>query len=537
MPVVHIRHCTAALATCLVLVGSATAGQEHSNHQIPSVPHALLTRSVPVRSGLLPAHDETSTRVKRAQELYDQGLSYLHSYVWIEAARSFNQALQLDQDLALAHVGLSYAYTELNKPDAALDALARAQALASKVSTHDRLHIDARALQMAAEAAPQDTGKLLSYRRALDSALVQQPADAELRLLRGIAESPDPSDRGQGSTAASVGHYEQALALGGVAAHHYLSHALENTDRIAAAVEHAGAFARLASAIPHAQHMHGHVLRRSGNIEEAIAAFERADRLHAEYFAQEKVAPEHDWHHEHNLDLLGSSYRYIGQLSKAERSLARAFQLPSSLAVQMYNKRAWPEFLIARGRHEEAVAAAKTLQAHPVSLVRAVGHIEAGHAMLAVGRFPDAAGQANLAVRELRAASNGQALVAPALERLQGEFFLRTGERAKGRAMLEKLVRKVRALPGPDNWVQALFTMEAVARTARDAGDWEFARWAAQQMIDHDGAYAGSHYAMGLVLAQSGDAAGTRRAFATAARLWRQADPSLPELVKILSAR
>src|SRR5262249_58013663 len=106
---------------------------------------------------------------------------------------------------------------------------------------------------------------------------------------------------------------------------------------------------------------------------------------------------------------------------------------------------------------------------------------------------------------ELRAAADGKALVAPALQQLQGEFFVRTGQRERGRAMLEGLAARVRALPGPDNWVQALFTLEAIARTGRDAGAWELARWAADQMIAHDPNYAGSHFARALAAAHDGD--------------------------------
>ena len=97
------------------------------------------------------AHDAVTTRSAEAQAMYDQGLAYLHAYIWIEAARSFNQALRLDPGLALAHVGLSFAYAECNKPEAARAAFARAQALAKTVAAHDRLHIDARAAQLAAE--------------------------------------------------------------------------------------------------------------------------------------------------------------------------------------------------------------------------------------------------------------------------------------------------------------------------------------------------------------------------------------------------
>src|SRR4029077_998551 len=124
---------------------------------------------------------------------YDQGLAYLHSYVWVEAARSFNQALRVDPKLALAHLGLTVAYVELTAARAAHAALERAKALAS--TDHDRRHVAARALQMAAEEAPADTAKLTAYRAALDEALVTFPADEELWLQRGQAESPDPVER------------------------------------------------------------------------------------------------------------------------------------------------------------------------------------------------------------------------------------------------------------------------------------------------------------------------------------------------------
>ena len=71
---------------------------------------------------------------KDAQALYDQGLAYLHSFVWIEAARSFNAALRVDPKLALAHVGLSVAYVELSRDADARKAIDAAQALAAAAS-------------------------------------------------------------------------------------------------------------------------------------------------------------------------------------------------------------------------------------------------------------------------------------------------------------------------------------------------------------------------------------------------------------------
>jgi tetratricopeptide (TPR) repeat protein len=476
-----------------------------------------------------------STRVPQAQAFYDQGLAYLHSYVWIEAARSFHHALRLDPTLAMAEIGLSYAYTELNAPAAAHAALDRARTRAADLNAHDRGHIDARAAQMAAEDEPHSAGRLTAYREVLDKALARFPSDEELWLLRGVAESDDATDRGQGGTASSVPFYERAVALAPrhFAAHHYLTHAFENAGGIDEALTHGAAYASMAPAIPHAHHMHGHELRRAGRIAEAVAAFEAADRLEVAYVEREGIPAEYDWHYHHNLDLLGTSYRYLGQMRRAERLLNAAFAIPSALVVQVFNKREWPEFLLARGRVDEAHAAANRLIAHPSPVIRATGHVEAGHIMLVTGRFPAAANEANAALRELESAADGAALVATSLERLQGEFFLRTGQKDKGRAILDVVAKKVRATPGPDAWTDALFTLDAIARTARDVGDWEFADRMARQMLEHDPAYAGTHDALARVADHAGDERTARAEYALAEKYWSHADADLPELAAI----
>ena len=164
----------------------------------------LAARPTTIHTGIGSAHDGASTSSKEAQAFYDQGLAYLHSYVWLEAARSFNQALALDPKLALAHAGLVVAYTELNAPAASKAALDRAKALAA--TDHDKRHVAARALQA--------EGKTVEYRQALDEALKTFPLDEELWLARGQAASDDPAERGQGSVAASIPFYEKARTYG-----------------------------------------------------------------------------------------------------------------------------------------------------------------------------------------------------------------------------------------------------------------------------------------------------------------------------------
>src|SRR6185503_11875106 len=106
----------------LVLASAGPAWAQDDPHAAcaapPSyVPAELLSRAVPLRTGIGNSHEEVTTTSKEAQAFYDQGLNYLESYVWIEAARSFHQALRLDPDLGMAYLGLSYVESGLENPE------------------------------------------------------------------------------------------------------------------------------------------------------------------------------------------------------------------------------------------------------------------------------------------------------------------------------------------------------------------------------------------------------------------------------------
>jgi len=507
-------------------------GQGETEDAPMTFPAELLQRPVTLREGIGKLNDPVTTASKEAQAFYNQGVAYLHSYVWIEAARSFNQALRLDAKLAMAYLGLSRAYGGLMAWEAAQAALEQAQSLAANASEREQRRIAIRAKQLQAIRDIGSRIKHQAYQQALDDALAAFPKDVELWLWRGNAEEANALGRGQHGGAAALQFYQKAMELSPdhFAAHHYLTHSLENTDRIAEALKHGEAYVRLVPAVPHAHHMYGHDLRRTGRIAEAIAEFRKADELERAYYKAENIPAEFDWHHEHNLDLLSTSYQHEGQMKAAEAVMRQAFAIPAMQDTLEFNKKQWPQFLISRGRAKEAIEAANVLAASRWDIVRAIGHILASHARLALNELPAASEEAKAALRQLQTSGNRAAFVTAHLEALQGEFFLRSGQTEKGRALLKQVVGKIRSEPGPDAWTQALFRLEVIASAARDAGDWELAEFVARQMLAHDAAYAGSHYALALVAEHKQDRAAALQEFSKAEKLWRNADADLPEL-------
>ncbi len=215
--------------------------------------------------------------------------------------------------------------------------------------------------------------------------------------------------------------------------------------------------------------MHGHILRRVNRTQEAIAEFRRADELALAYFRTENIPPEYDWQYHHNLDLLGVSYQYAGQMRLADTVMRRSFELTSIEFSQELNESAWPMLLLLEGRTDQAQSAAKALTGRADPVVQALGHLMASRIAMRLGRADEAMDEGDRALHLLRESPNGGVLL-PEVELVQGEFLLRKGQSEKGRAMLRDGVSKLRADPASDRWTQTILRIEAVETLARDLG-------------------------------------------------------------------
>lgn len=532
VPGFRVGLCGAMLIICAWATRAGAQEAEHAGHAGGPVPREILDRPVTLRTGIGTVHEKVSTSSTAAQAFYDQGLAYLHSFVWIEAIRSFHQALRNDENLGMAYLGLADAYLGLQDPATARAAVNTAKTLDKHMSERERSWL---AIRDAEVATAEDAGNpdlYVAYRKSVSDALRKYPNDAWLWVQRGLADEQSPYTHGQGGGVDTLAFYKMALVLApdNLPALHYYAHTCESMGRIKEALELTTKYAQQAPAIPHARHMHGHELLRSGRTEEAIQEFLKTKELEEAYYRSEKIPAKYDWHHAHNLQLLAMAYQSLGQVKAAGSLYKEAFATPGYTEFLEYNRRAWPEFLLNRGKFEEALAAAREMTQSPSAMVRLAGHTIAGQALLAMNKMNDAKDELNAAERESEALPPRMAAALPYPTLLRAEILLRENQTEQAEELLVGVEQAILAMPGPDAWSSATFQLETIAQGAREAGDWKLAEYTAKKIMDHNPNYAGGYYAMALVAAHSKDDAAETQLMGTARKLWAKADADLPEL-------
>ncbi|MBM4257027.1 MAG: hypothetical protein FJ147_14155 [Deltaproteobacteria bacterium] len=478
---------------CLSLLGSESygAGEEMA---VPAchapeegiVSRAIMERPVALTRAAGQLHQKVSTTSKEAQAYYDQGFAYLASYVWIEAARSFHETLRRDPQLAMAHLGLAKAYTGAEVLAEAQVHLQKAQELAKtgKVTPKEAKWIALAVQQVEALNAPAEerAAKHEAYKKAVDELITLDPSDPHAWVLRGNAEEPGVWGRGQAGGVGSIAYYEAALRRDPkhFAAHHFLVHSYERIGHHAIAAEHGRKYAAAVKQVPHASHMYAHVLPRVGKWQEALKQLTLADQLERDYYKAQNISAGQDWHHGHNLHLLGTVQLRLGNEAETERLFQEAFQLQDYGRRSGYYSGPWIEYLLARGRNEEALKAAQEVEKRSSAAARLIGAALQGEALVALGRIAEAQQAltraqtaADTYVQEARNTpyeSFSTRFTEPFLKTLEGEIALHGENPAAGEEMLVKVADGFAVSPLLDAWAVGLLHLQRVTVHARQAG-------------------------------------------------------------------
>jgi tetratricopeptide (TPR) repeat protein len=260
-----------------------------------------------------------TTAAPECQAFFDQGLGYLYSYVWMEAARSFETAARLDPDCAMAWWGLSRALEAWQRVPDSNKALQKAHELKDRVSHREQQLILARMQQrgLAPGVGNQEERRKAAV-KTIDGLLALYEDDEEAWFQRGQLATNGALF---GGSVASAPFYKALLRYNPLhpGANHELVHYYESSRRPALGVPHAERYLQSSPGIPHAFHMQAHLAMRVGRWDKTTDRSAHAIELERAYHKEMNVRPGEDHQFAHHLETLLRSLIHDGRFLEARQ--------------------------------------------------------------------------------------------------------------------------------------------------------------------------------------------------------------------------
>jgi tetratricopeptide (TPR) repeat protein len=320
------------LSSLVALVGCSTPGSAPQAFELPAY-GAMGTAQV--FQGMGSHTREVTTASAEAQDYFNQGLAWLHSFNHDEAVHSFSRATELDPGCAMAWWGLAYAqgpnyndpFMTANRSTAAWDALQRAM-----VELDDETPVEAALIQALSQRysnpPPKDRTHLeQGFADAMGDLWAKHPGDSDIGTLYAEAlmvQNPwdlyTPDRRpARADTATIVGVLEQVLVLdpANPGANHLYIHAVEPSDDKDRGIAAADRLSRLVPGSGHLRHMPSHIYVQVGLWDRSIEQNVKAMASDAEY---RRLAPEQGMQHgymTHNTHMLAFSAMMVGREQEA----------------------------------------------------------------------------------------------------------------------------------------------------------------------------------------------------------------------------
>jgi tetratricopeptide (TPR) repeat protein len=393
-----------ALALALVLgAGPACAQHDHSGS-------AASGSGTPMFTGLGSVHHAVGTKSPQAQKLFDQGLRLCYAFNHDEAIRSFHEAARADSTCAMVWWGIALAHgPNINMPmsaeaeQKALDALARAKALASKAPAADRAYIAALGHRYGTPVGENRAPRDSAYAKAMRGLMKRYPKDADASVLCAEALMDlRPWDLYDEGGQPKPGATEIVSILEGVlkrfpnhtGAIHLYIHSVEASASPERAEEVADRLAKLTPEAGHLVHMPSHIYLRVGRYDDAAALNQRAIEVDRDYIKRYDIQTIYRMmYYPHNIHMRWSALCSAGRSAEAA---ATARELTGEVTWDAVRQmppmeffRAVEYFTPARfGKWDEILA----LSPPPPDMLttRAIWHYTRGLALAAKGKTGEA---------------------------------------------------------------------------------------------------------------------------------------------------
>jgi len=346
-------------AAALVARGAAAQEHEHAHHAHAHGAHDLGEVSFPI------------TCAEPVRSAFTRGVALLHSFGYEDARQTFAAVAAEDPDCGIAHWGVAMSwYHPLWAPPAAAEleagrvAAERAARLGAG-SERERGYIAAIGAFYRDAETLDHRSRALAYGAAMEDLARRFPDDHEAAIFHALAllGTAPPAD-------ATFAHQKRAAEIlnrllpeeprhPGIA--HYLIHSFDYPELAPLALDAARAYAGIAPASAHAQHMPSHIFTRLGLWPDSIAS-NLASAASGRAAAARRHPGAESFDALHALDYLVYAYLQIGDEEKAHAALAdgaraKSFDEPNFAAG--FALAAMPaRFALERRRWAEAAALA-----------------------------------------------------------------------------------------------------------------------------------------------------------------------------------
>ncbi|HEY1186886.1 MAG TPA: hypothetical protein VGE74_04470 [Gemmata sp.] len=501
----------------------------------PKMPLSGLTPAKPMFDVCIYKYPVGTTN-PTCQAFVNQGLGQYYSYVWIDAARAFETATQLDPECAYAWLMLHRSLEKWGKPGvtpsaspyvAALGggafaklpdrvgknasdyALATARRLMPTANPREQLLIQARLQEkgMWPGVGPDERRKKAA--QSLDELLMLHEDDEEGWFWRAQLAT------GDGPNAAAV-FYKALLRVNPLhpGANHEFVHFYENVKRPALGWPYAENYIKSSPGIPHAHHMQAHLGMRIGKWGETTDWSAKAVELQLAYHKLQGVTPREDHQFNHHMDILSRSLIHDGRFAeaKAHRALCEKYKYTF--------RNEW--LRAALGQHDWAEAQALIDQYRRTD--KAAGAYYAALVSLEKGDTAQA-GREVETLRQLAQSKRNDRYAERRLWEVQGRHLCQSGNAEAGLKLLKKVVDATKNDFTHHQWGNGALFMESWGVGALEGGAAQEAEEAFQEALAHDAGSVRGALGMWALCDRLGRDEEAARYLKLAHRVWAKADP------------
>src|SRR5262245_6497397 len=535
---------------------------------------------------LLPGMGESTrfavtTSSEEARKFFQQGLSQIHSFWFMESERSCAQAAQLDPDMAMAHwcIALSAAAdyrpafqlmrnaanagtgrgtgaasdasgdavarttngAAVNPQIRAREAIAKAMSLRDKVTDRERLYIETQAARRAPGSKEDADAAYIAGLRRLVAAY---PDDLDAKSMLGLAISNgfEPvSKEPRAHTMEGIRLLEEVVVKDDThfGAHHYLIHAYEGSKMPENAWHACERYAQLVPNIPHALHMPGHIYAQSDKIQEAIAAFTAAAENELTWINADTLYP--TGHHGHNVHFLIHSLNLGGRYQDSMARVQHLLTFKENPRERSGNLQTGPWRqgyfglikTVVRFERWNDILDGRTIPVYDKPEQNAWRHWAIGLAQAATGQIDSAKATLAEMHKDLEAVTAAKEPISIGAQELEAAIAARGGDRKKGYELFRKAADREAAMlyTEPPSYPRPV--AEGWANIALALGDFATAEKAYRETLEREPGSGRAFFGLAASLDGLGKAGEAREARGRAAKAWANADPDLPQPQKL----